>query len=35
MALAGDAHIVAQSKDSDPTKNEKNTLLLLMIMMIV
>jgi hypothetical protein len=34
MALAADARLVAQSKDFDPTINEKNTqLLLLMTMM--
>jgi hypothetical protein len=34
MALAADACLEAQSKDSDPTINEKNTLLLLLMMMI-
>jgi hypothetical protein len=32
MAVAADAYLVAQSTDSDPTINEKNTLLLLMMM---
>jgi hypothetical protein len=35
MEFAADAHLVAQLKDFDPTINEKNKLLLLLMVMII